>query len=513
MRSIGALALILIGSIAVGAQNPALESRVRIGLLDVAASGGGAEFSAQASGLLAELLDEIGFYEVKRQGDIEKSFVSIKKDFPQFCTDPHCVLSVGASAGLDRMMYGSIDKGQKNFGVQLVLCDVPSKQIIQQIAIASEPGTALKDFLRAAVAKLHGQSDESLKIKLHRYYGPEVHNEKQWAVSAGATVAAALVWALSNGSYESIEAADNPDVVLSGIPSRAYHVPMNARPAALAHAYTAASDDAYGVFYNPAGMAWLKGREASLAYRSRWGNSSMMAAFAGKATREIGFGSGFVYNGDSSGLYTEATFISAVGYKFHNFANLLPPLSVGSSVKMFTARYSPDPQDVGEFAQYNMEGSGLGLGLDIGLRMQLNDYICYGVVLKDIPSFTLEKNVVRGKYVEFNPMVLLMGGTFEVGHATMLFAEGQIPVYADQEWKMAGAIEQVFFSILQGRVGARKVIQNNEQVHDWIVTAGLGVDINTKWIFGDKLRLDAAYEYNTIEVFSNVLNFSLCFAF
>jgi len=189
----------------------------------------------------------------------------------------------------------------------------------------------------------------------------------------------------------------------------------------------------------------------------------------------------------------------------------LPPISLGAALKMINTRYNPS--GVGEYSSFDQTGQGFGVGLDVGLRAQISEEIAYGAVLKDFPSFVIEKNLETGKYTEFNPVVLLMGGTFAAGHSTILFAEGQIPLYEDQVWKMAGAIEQVFFNVIRGRIGVRKTIQSIERSGDLVLTTGLGLRLKTDWVFGSSLNFDASYEYNTINVFSNVLNFSMLFAF
>jgi len=94
---------------------------------------------------------------------------------------------------------------------------------------------------------------------------------KQLLISAGSCIGAGVIWALVNGQtvngdgsveadYSGMERAE------CGIGTGADLIPLFARPAALGNAYIAASDDAYGVFYNPAGLSWASGAEASFCY-------------------------------------------------------------------------------------------------------------------------------------------------------------------------------------------------------------------------------------------------------
>ena len=122
---------------------------------------------------------------------------------------------------------------------------------------------------------------------------------------------------------------------MSGMVSSTLQVPFFGRPAGLADQYVAASDDAYGVLYNPAGMAWLAHQDMALGYQYRFNLiNNFVASYVNKATREIGFGECVLYSGDYTHLQDELYFISSYAYKFNQHFLFFRPFSIGVSVKL-----------------------------------------------------------------------------------------------------------------------------------------------------------------------------------
>ena len=510
--AVALIATLTTAAVGAGADAPPAENRLKIGLLDLELKGLPEKELSAVMEDLEDAVSGVGFYSLHRQASMEKAFSDVGKKFPRFCRDPRSVIAVGNVLKLDRMLYGSLEQSGKSFGCILNLVDVQTRQTIEKVTIQSDPGVAAKDLLHAAVLRLHGQAEEDLDIKLHKYFGPEVHNEKEILWSTVATLGVGMIWALGNGSFSPVEGKLEVDERMSGIPTRSYHIPLHARPAALAHAYTGASDDAYGVLYNPAGMAWVSGSEAVVAYQYRFGMDNFAASYVNKGTRDLGFGHAFLYNGDREHLSSEVTFVSAFGYKFNQLLSFLPPFSVGASVKLINVRSDGNGSDTLYFPSNQSERS-FGLGLDLGLRVELSDRIMYGIAFKDCPSFVSVHNTTGGySYTEMNPTVLRMGGTFKAGYTTMLFADGQIPLYADQTWRMAGGIEQEMFRFIKARIGIQREIGAGYET-PWVFTGGVGIRALTETLIGRYVSFDASYEYNQLESFSNVLNFSFLFGF
>ena len=152
------------------------------------------------------------------------------------------------------------------------------------------------------------------------------------------------------------------------------------------------------------------------------------------------------------------------------------------------------------------------MGLDLGLLWELSDQIRYGLLFRDVPVLNYWKNVMTDRrYMEPQASSLQMGGTFQAGYSTFLIAEGQIPLYKDQPWKMAGGLEHEFFNLFFLRAGLQREIMALYET-PWKITGGFGLKVNTEQLAGKCLSLDGSYEYNTLHVF-DVINVSMRFGF
>jgi hypothetical protein len=475
--------------------NPAEgQSKIRIGMLSLDVAGMDAAGAAQAQDQIVGVLTDLGFYKVYKQSDLEHAFESIKQRFPAHCRDPRCVAAIGSALGLDRMVYGSLDKNRDRYGITLSLLDVQTMQISQHVTMETEGAGAVADLVKAAVYKVHGLSDGKANIKTHAYFGPEIHHDRQLLYSSAAFVALSAIWAGVNGSLKNFHNDHSGDTVSwSGRSNSSLQIPLFGRPAALADNYVAASDDAYGVMYNPAGMAWVKNFDVAVGYQYRYDLlNNFVASYATKATREIGFGQAIYYNADYSGLQSELYFISAYAYKFNQLLPFLRPLSLGASLKVINI--NTPKKDLGTVSQNT-----LGAGLDLGLMTEFSDNIKFGLVLKDCPTYLkVSKDNNATQDIQSSPTLLQVGGTYQVGYSTFLICEGQLPLTSDQMWKFSGGIEQEFFQVFLARIGLKKEVSFDTP---WLVTAGFGTKFNTESIAGKYVVVDGAYEYNTLGMF------------
>ena len=478
--------------------------KVKIGILNLERYNKASDIADQVQYDLIALIKDVGFYKCFDQSAIEKILAETKDKIPSHCRDPRCVLDVGRDAGMDRMLFGSIEWGNDRCGIKLTLIDVASRQTIDKANILGAAGVKVRDVLKAAVGKLHG--NDAASEEMEPYYGPKVHNVKQCLITTAACLGVGLLYGGINYGVEqdmTTISADYRDEQLSGIPTTG--VPLFARPAAMANAYVAVSDDAYGVVYNPAGMAWVAGPEAVMTYQYRFGLDNIAASYVNKATREIGFGQALLYRSDRDQLMTEMYFVSAFAYKFNKLPGKIRPFSLGASVKVLSNR-------VKSTSDISSGGSSLGVGLDLGFMWELSDQIRYGLLFRNVPVVNRWKNVKTSySYFEPQPAQLLMGGTFQAGYSTFLVAEGQIPLYKDQPWKMAGGIEQEFFRLFMLRAGIQREIMASYKT-PWKITGGFGLKVPTDKILGKFIALDGSYEYNTLHVF-NVINISLRYGF
>lgn len=486
--------------------------KTRIGILSPAVRGAKDVLTERFMTSLQTYLAEIGVYEIETPGQMSSRLEKLHLKMPQRCREPRCAAAVGSALQLDRMIYASIDKNPKSYGVYLALLDVNSRQIIEKVSMESAPGVELEEVLAAAVKRLHGQQDSGAG-RVKNYYGPEVHNEKQLYISAPAVMGAGLLWGLISGSLTGRDENDNaPDFDrtgfsedqenLYGAGAETDQIALFGRPGALANAYVAASDDAYGVFFNPAGLSWISGAEIQMGYQYRFGINNVAGSFVNKATREIGFGHGLYYSGDE--FLNEMFFISSISYKVNELISWLHPFSVGATVKLFNQNFSGS--DISAST-----GNAFGGAIDLGFLWQINDRIRYGALVRNVPSVVYNTNTAHDtSYLETRPATLQMGGTFQASHATFLICEGDIPLNEDQAWAFAGGIERILFGAFALRLGIQKEADFETP---WIFTGGFGLDVDTRSFMGKFVTLDGSYEYNSLDMFAHVVNLSLRFGF
>jgi hypothetical protein len=484
------------------AAQQAPDLKTRIGIFDLDGVGDEA-FAAGVVEKTKSALLEVGSYEIYTQRDMEATYEKLKLRFPGGCEDPLCAAAVGRTLQLDRILYGSADKVGASAALRLWLIDVPSRQVLEKTSIVGKDTTSLEQVALIAVKQLHGQDTDSEQTT--RYYGPQIRREKQ-LLSSVALIAAGVTWALLNKTdngaseglvYDYSRMADD-DENLSGIATGADLIPLFARPAALANAYIAASDDAAGVFFNPAGLAWLRGGEAAVSYQSRFGIHSFAASYANLALRDLAFGQGIHYCGDDADLFQELYFYTSIAYRFNEVLPILGPLSLGASGKILSKKIlstnSPD----------SPEGGAAGFALDAGAQLQVAEHIRGALLVKNALSILPWTNASTDtSYYEGDAPTFYWGGTFVASPTTFLICEVKTPLVEDQKWHFAGGIEWLTFRVFSVRAGIAREVDYQTP---WQLTGGFGLDVQN-------LSVDGSYEYNTVNAFSNVLNISTRFRF
>lgn len=509
MRCRNLIAVVMCSAWAISARSAeALKTHIGIFPLDIT-YGSSKEAGEVRTSLKAGLM-AVGGYEVHTHEAMQETFKKIRRRFPKNCEDPGCAAAVGSALGLDRMLYGGADRNGERYAVRLTMVDVPSRQIIEAVALEGKKGLSLDRVMSTAVRRLHSQKADAAQDDTRRYFGREVHNEPQLLISAATCLAAGFIWGAANGSLTGrdeddrvAETVKSDGLPLSGIAAGEDQIPLFGRPGALANTYVAESNDAYGVFFNPAGLPWTLGGEVSFGYQYRFGLDNFAASYVNKATRDLGFGQGFYYCGDD--LAGTAYFLSAIGYRFNALFSWMPPLAIGATVKLRSMELaSPSSPDA-------TTGNAFGFGLNLGLQMDVAEHIRGGILFKNVPMVNMYHNTHSDEeYSENDAPLLMVGGTFKANYATFLICEARMPLIDDQPWKFAGAIERLMFRIIRARVGIAREVDYDTP---WQFTGGFGLDINMGRGFAKYLKVDGSYEYNTVQVFAHVVNVSFRFGF
>ena len=474
------------------------EYLTRIGVLDLYTNNGDSLMSVEAVIDIRDALHSIERYDVFTQKRMEEAYSVMGSHFPGYCHEPRCVAVLGSSLQLERMIFGDIAFNGGRYAVVLHMVDVVSKRVINNCSFEGEPGVALSDIVKTAIYRLHEIDTLSNSVKLTRYFGEEVNNVKPMLISTGAYMGFGLLTALLGNERQSKWVEINEK--LSGVDPSMRTVAQSARAKAMGNCYVALSKDAYGVFYNPAGASWINGPEASLSYQGRFGLlNTISASFMNKITRKMGWGHSLIYSGHPESFYQELYFSTLVSYMFSDVGKF-PPFSFGANINISSARTTG-----GSGSEYDQKGTAVGFGLDIGFLTEITQNISFGFVFYNIPTYVFynngsstEKEIGNEFYREYrykenSPPSVKLGGSFDVSYATILVAEGEIPLYRDQNWSFAGGIEQQVANILRIRMGALREIFTEYET-PWHITTGLGFRFPVK---RKTVDIDVSYEFFT----------------
>ncbi len=303
---------------------------------------------------------------------------------------------------------------------------------------------------------------------------------------------------------------------LSGLGAAFIDVGTGARPSGLGGAYTAESD-IYSTVFNPAGIAGLRGNNAAFAFTNHYNlipysftAYTMSLGDAGNSA--IGFA--LWYSGDDA--LREITFQASYGAKVTN------ELSVGATLKYRRAQFGDNSLNRNDYIVFEddeftlgdsrqVQGSGNGIGIDIGALYQVTPEVVLGLMLKDIysPVFydskvknqTLSGKNAKGSYDETVPMMLSIGTLAQLTEYLKASADYTPSFDDDVSNRIRGGIELELFSMLYIRGGYQNML-NKEQDEKYSV--GLGFDINAIQSLG--ILIDYAY---SIEQLANSHRFSL----
>ncbi len=477
-----AMALLLVSTTVVSAYE------TRIGVITPFFRGVDSSLQTESVELIKKQLHDLGEYDVYTETRLREAIDAYEKDYPEYCHEPRCASVLGTILDLDRMLYGTVVQNQNRYAVELTMVDVASHEIVNDASLEGDEGVSLEQVIIGAMNKIEEIEDSLISSSMNRYYGEDVNRIKPMAIAGGSWFAFGTLFSVIGNERQDTDVEYHDD--LSGIDPSMRATPKSARAKGMGNCYVAAAKDAYGAFYNPAGASWVEDMEASVSYRNHFGMlNSMSASYVGKATREIGWGHTFSYSGSPESYYQELDFGTIFSYKFNDLFGKLPPFSIGAALNVASTRTTG-----GSGSQYDQEGTEIGFGLDIGMLVELSRKIDLGLVFNNVPHVMVHNNKTQGtRSVENRPASFRLGATYEVGYATMLIAEGTLPLYDDQVFRFAGGVEQRLFSLLLVRLGAEKeTLQSFDS--PWHLTAGLGFDIPVK---EQHIYIDGAYDFNT----------------
>lgn len=286
---------------------------------------------------------------------------------------------------------------------------------------------------------------------------------------------------------------------LSGIPAAFVDVGFGARPVALGSAYVGLSDDVHSVLWNPAGLSSLSDTEVAFSSVQQLGLIGYQHVAAAMPLRGAGQGMGVALITSGDAALRELTLHTAYARAFGTFA-------VGLGVKYRRASFGGheirdedypvfDGDEIAAARSNQVQGTGQGFGVDVGLLYRPNPKAQVGVMVRDVVAplqWDSRSNnpdrPARGAYGEGVPMELTVGTVYRVGANMAVTADYLPSLQGGVSNRVRAGLEAAFLELFAVRLGMQQQVNG---LHDEQYALGFG--LHTPSFQG--LRVKASYTY------------------
>lgn len=249
-------------------------------------------------------------------------------------------------------------------------------------------------------------------------------------------------------------------------------------------AYVALASDPHAVFWNPAGLPFIKGKQITTMYAKQFNIIPYMLVSGGTCIQDKhGFGLGFLSSGDD--VLRESTLLLSYGRRLADLWQPVQNLSVGLTLKIRQSSFGNNPD--GGLNQ--ITGSAMGYGFDFGVRWKAGTKWTAGLLLRDGLNTVTYNNETRDEsYGEAVPAALIFGTAY-LARSNLVFAlDWDKSLYSDTKDKLLAGCEWMLFKLVFLRAGwSQNVSGESNRKFNW----GLGLQYFKK-DFG--LRFDFAYQ-------------------
>lgn len=271
--------------------------------------------------------------------------------------------------------------------------------------------------------------------------------------------------------------------VRADIPAAFVDIGYGARPMGMGGAYVALAGDAYSVLWNPAGTPYARGWQASTMYAKQFNLIHYYLMTGARSMGDYGFGAAVLSAGDE--LWRETTALVSGGLKLRRYGRAFQGMSVGATLKLRSVSFGNNP-DGGE---NQIQGSGLGYGLDLGLRWKFARRWTLGILYRDAVNEVNYNNETRDvSYGQRVPSSLVMGTAFLANPNLVFVMDWDKSLSRDMDDRVLAGMEWRLFDILFARCGwSQSLGAEANRKFNW----GLGLQYFRK-NFG--VRVDFAYQ-------------------
>ena len=269
------------------------------------------------------------------------------------------------------------------------------------------------------------------------------------------------------------------------IPAAYVDIGYGARPMGMGGAFTALVADAHAVFWNPAGLAFLRKNNFTAMYTKQLG---LIPYALGSYAFPVGrnhFGIAFITSGDDA--LRESTLIAAYAKAFR-----LPIVGVSALGVNFRYRNSTFGANA-DGGEERSQGSANGFGLDLGFVKTMGKGTRFGLFLRDVANSLTYNNTTRGvTYSESIPAALVTGIAQRIHKQAILAVDLEKALYNDIADKIHVGTE---LSVLKFMVLRGGMYQNIKAEVNRNYSMGVGIRIDKK-SFG--AQFDFAYLVNDL---------------
>ena len=248
-------------------------------------------------------------------------------------------------------------------------------------------------------------------------------------------------------------------------------VELGARPLGMGSAFAAAADGASAIFWNPAGLVQVDGRELTMSYMELYSLVSYSSIGYAQRIKPGSIGFGLVSSSDIEGIYQETTLVlSAAGRVYR-------ALSIGAN-----AKYLSSVANTGDVKI----GSGRGLSLDMGCQYHIwEDLVSFGITFQNLVGYVsynreAMRDIPGQRYSQRPGFSYRAGAGLDLGRLLSQVDNAVLAAELSNGDIHIGA-ECVFWNVVAARAGFRT---GNALTRS--ITAGFGLKLST-------LRFDYAY--------------------
>jgi len=258
-----------------------------------------------------------------------------------------------------------------------------------------------------------------------------------------------------------------------------------ARPMGMGGAFTALSDDAHAIFWNPAGQTLMERSQLAMMHTKQFGLIPYSLGAYSSHIKKNHIGVAYLTSGNDA--LKENTVFASYARAFQ--LPLLGLTRVGLNLRYRSASFGNN-EDGGE---ERSKGTATGFGFDLGILWKLDQATQFGIFGRDLINNMNYNNKTRQvEYAEKIPAALIFGLSRQFGKAAVFAIDWDKSLHEDTTEKVHIGGEVTLFKILMLRAG---LWQNMDTYRNLNYSLGFGLQI-IKHKLG--AQFDFAYIFNDL---------------